>query len=98
MWELTKQPVVIDNQPGRRRQPWPRCGRKSQPDGYTILLHTNAHAAAVSLYRSLPFNPVKDFIPATMVIATQYVIGGSLKHPATTLRELTVDAKARPGS
>ena len=32
-----------------------------------------------------------------MVVATQYVIGGSLKHPATTLRELAVDAKARPG-
>jgi hypothetical protein len=39
-------------------------------------------------------NVVTDFIPVTMVVATQYVIGGSLKHPATTLRELAVDAKA----
>jgi tripartite-type tricarboxylate transporter receptor subunit TctC len=70
---------------------------KSPPDGYTILLHTNAQAAAPALYRALPFNPVTDFIPVTMVVATQYVIGGSLKHPATTLRELAVDAKARPG-
>ena len=97
MWELTKQPVVIDNRPGAGGNLGPDVVAKSQPDGYTILLHTNAHAAAAALYRSLPFNPVKDFIPVTMVIATQYVIGGSLKHPATTLRELTADAKARPG-
>ena len=97
MGELMKQPVVIDNRPGAGGNLGPDVVARSPPDGYTILLHTNAHAAAVSLYRSLPFNPVKDFIPATMVIATQYVIGGSLKHPATTLPELTVDAKARPG-
>jgi tripartite-type tricarboxylate transporter receptor subunit TctC len=95
--ELTKQPVVIDNRPGAGGNLGADVVAKSPPDGYTILLHTSAHAATPSLYRSLPFDPLKDFVPVTMVISTGYVIGGSLKHPATTLRELAADAKARPG-
>ena len=71
---------------------------KSAPDGYTILLHTSAHASAGPLYKSLPFDPIKDFAPVTMVIATQTIICGSLKNPATTLRELIAQAKAKPGS
>jgi len=97
MSELMKHPVVVDNRPGAGGNLGADVVAKSPADGYTILLHTNAQAAAPSLYRSLPFDPVKDFIPVTMVVATQYVIGGSLKHPAATLRELTADAKARPG-
>jgi tripartite-type tricarboxylate transporter receptor subunit TctC len=97
MSELMKQPIVVDNRPGAGGNVGADLVAKSPPDGYTVLLHTNAQAAAPALYRALPFNPVMDFIPVTMVVATQYVIGGSLKHPATTLRELAVDAKARPG-
>jgi tripartite-type tricarboxylate transporter receptor subunit TctC len=97
MSELMKQPVVVENRSGAGGNVGADLVAKSPPDGYTILLHTNAQAASPALYRALPFNPVTDFIPVTMVVATQYVIGGSLKHPATTLRELAVDAKARPG-
>jgi tripartite-type tricarboxylate transporter receptor subunit TctC len=95
MSELMKQPVVIDNRPGAGGNVGADLVAKSPPDGYTVLLHTNAQAAAPALYRALPFNPVTDFVPVTMVVATQYVIGGSLKHPATTLRESAADAKAR---
>jgi tripartite-type tricarboxylate transporter receptor subunit TctC len=97
MSELMKQPVVVDNRPGAGGNIGADLVAKSPPDGYTVLLHTNAQAAAPALYRALPFDPVTDFIPVTMVVATQYVIAGSLKHPATTLRELAADAKARPG-
>jgi tripartite-type tricarboxylate transporter receptor subunit TctC len=61
---------------------------KSPPDGYTILLHTSAQASAGSLYRKLPFDPLKDFVPVTMVIATQFVVAGSPKTQANSLREL----------
>jgi tripartite-type tricarboxylate transporter receptor subunit TctC len=54
-------------------------------------------AVVGSLYRRLPFEPQKDFSPVTMVIATQFVIGGSPKSKATSLRELVADAKANPG-
>ena len=96
--ELVKQPVVIDNRPGAGGNLGADAVAKSAPDGYTILLHTSAQASAGPLYKTLPFDPIKDFVPVTMVIATQLVVGGSLKHPATTLRELIAQAKAKPGT
>jgi tripartite-type tricarboxylate transporter receptor subunit TctC len=96
--EIVKQPVVIDNRPGAGGNLGADLVAKAPPDGYTLLLHTSAQASAQSLYRTLPFDPVKDFAPVTMVIATQFVIAGSLKTPAATLRELIALAKAKPGA
>jgi len=96
--ELVKQPVVIDNRPGAGGNLGADVVAKSPPDGYTILLHTSAHASAGSLYRKLPFDPVKDFVPVTMVIATQLLVAGSPKTPAASLRELIALAKAKPGT
>jgi tripartite-type tricarboxylate transporter receptor subunit TctC len=95
--ELTRQPVVIDNRPGAGGNVGADAVAKSAPDGYTVLLHTSAMATVGSLYRKLPFDPVKDFAPVTMVIATQFIIGGSPKNLATSLRELIAEAKAKPG-
>lgn len=95
--EITKEPVVIDNRPGAGGNIGADIVAKSAPDGYTILLHTSAMASIGSLYRKLPFDPVKDFAPVTMVISTQFVVGGSPKNPATSLRELVAQAKAAPG-
>ncbi len=96
--ELTKQPVVIDNRPGAGGNVGADVVAKATPDGYTILLHTSALASAVPLYKSLPFDAIKDFVPVTMVITSQTLVCGSSKHPATTLRELIAQAKAKPGS
>lgn len=95
--ELTKQPVVIDNRPGAGGNVGADAVAKSAPDGYTVLLHTSAMATVGTLYRKLPFDPVKDFAPVTMVIATQFVVGGSPKNPAASLRDLVAQAKANPG-
>ena len=96
--EFTKQPVVIDNRPGAGGNLGADAVAKSAPDGYTVLLHTSAMATVGSLYRKLPFDPIKDFAPVTMVIATQFIVGGSPKNPASSLRELIPQAKANPGS
>jgi tripartite-type tricarboxylate transporter receptor subunit TctC len=98
MSELMKQPVIIDNRPGAGGNLGAELVAKSAPDGYTLLMHTSAMASAPSLYGKLPFDPVKDFTPVSMVIATQFVIGGSPKNPATNLRELIAAAKAKPGT
>lgn len=95
--EIVKQPVVIDNRPGAGGNVGADAVAKSAPDGYTVLLHTSAHASAPALYKTLPFDIVKDFAPVTMVIATQFIIGGSPKNPATNLRELVAEAKTSPG-
>jgi tripartite-type tricarboxylate transporter receptor subunit TctC len=95
--EQVKQPVVIDNRPGAGGNLGSDAVAKAAPDGYTILLHTSALASAPALYKTLPFDVVKDFAPVTMVIATQLLVAGSPKNPATTLRELVAQAKANPG-
>jgi tripartite-type tricarboxylate transporter receptor subunit TctC len=98
MQELMKQPVVVDNRPGAGGNIGADSVAKAAPDGYTILMHTSAMSSALSLYSKLPFNPVNDFVPVTMVISTQFVIGGSPKNPATNLNELIKLAKEKPGA
>ena len=93
-----KQPVVIDNRPGAGGNLGADLVAKSPPDGYTLLMHSSAMSSASSLYAKLPFDPVKDFVPVTMVISTQFVIGGSPKNPATNLKELVALAKEKPGT
>src|SRR4029078_9144881 len=77
MQELMKQPVVIDNRPGAGGNLGADAGAKAAPDGSTPLKHTSAKARNATLYNKLPFNPVKDFTPISMVISTQFVIAGS---------------------
>ena len=98
MSEFMKQPIIIDNRPGAGGNLGADLVAKSPPDGYTILLHSSAMSSASSLYNKLPFDPVKDFIPVSMVIATQFVIGGTPKNPANDLRELIPLAKEKPGT
>ena len=81
--ELTKQPVVIDNRPGAGGNVGADIVAKATPDGYTILLHTSALASAVPLYKSLPFDAIKDFVPVTMVITARR---WSADRPSTRLR------------
>jgi tripartite-type tricarboxylate transporter receptor subunit TctC len=96
--EIVKQSVVVENRPGAGGNVGADVVAKSPPDGYTVLIHTGAMASAGPLYKSLPFDPIKDFAPVTNVVATQMIVSGSLKATATTLRELIAEAKAKPGA
>jgi tripartite-type tricarboxylate transporter receptor subunit TctC len=63
---ITKQPVIVDNRPGAGGMLAAMYVAKAEPDGYTILLGTNStHAANVSLFKNLQYDPIKDFAPIT---------------------------------
>ena len=64
----TKQSVFIENKPGASGILGTEAAKNADPDGYTLLLSTNTtHAANVSLFKKLPYDPNKDFAPVTLV-------------------------------
>jgi tripartite-type tricarboxylate transporter receptor subunit TctC len=92
------QPVVVENRAGAGGTTGANDVAKAAPDGYTILQNTNGQAISPAIYRSLPYDVVKDFIPVTQIVASQLVLVASPKLNATSVRELIALAKAKPGS
>jgi tripartite-type tricarboxylate transporter receptor subunit TctC len=70
---------------------------KAAPDGNTLLMSFTSHAINASLYPSLPFDPVKDFTPLTMVSTSPSILVAHTKLPANNAAELVKLAKAKPG-
>ncbi len=97
MAEALGQPVVIDNKPSAGGIVAGEMVAKAAPDGHTILLISSGTAVSESLFKSLPFDTVKDFIPVAPLAALDLVIvsaeGGKFK----TLGDLIAYAKVNPG-
>lgn len=83
---------------GRGRQHRHRCGGESSPDGYTLLITTNGLAISPSLYRKLPFDPIKDFAAVTQLTASYLALAVNPKLGVQSAKELVDLAKAKPGS
>jgi tripartite-type tricarboxylate transporter receptor subunit TctC len=96
--ESTRQPVIVDNKPGAGGNIGADAVAKSAPDGYTILMGAVAtHAINPSLYASMPYDAVKDFIPVSQVASTPNVLVVNPSVPAASVREFIAFAKANPG-
>jgi tripartite-type tricarboxylate transporter receptor subunit TctC len=98
MSESLGQPVVIENKPGAGGNLAADTVARSAPDGYTVLLTTNGHAISPALYRTLPFDAVKDFIPVTQLIESPLLLVASNKLPANSVQELVALSKQKPGT
>jgi len=91
------QPLVVDNRPAGSGIVGGDIVAKSVPDGYTLLLVQSAHAVNAQLFTKLPYDPIKDFAPITLVISSP---SGMFLHPevpARTVKEFIAHAKANPG-
>lgn len=92
------QPVVIENKPGAGGVIGAEMVAKAAPDGYTLVLGTVVtHAIDVSMVSKLPYDPIRDFSPITLVgsIANVLVVNPSV--PANSVKELIGLAKSKPG-
>jgi len=96
--ERMGQPFVVENRPGAGTMIGTEAAAKSMPDGYTILLSSIAtHALSPNLYARVPYDPVKDFAPITLLGIAPTVLVVNYDLPAKTLQELIALAKSKPG-
>lgn len=94
--EALGQPVVVDNRPGAGSVIGTDLVAKAAPDGYTLLAVAASVTMSPSLYR-LPFDPVRDLAPISLLSALPNILVVHPSLPVKSVRELIAFAKARPG-
>ncbi len=97
MSENLGQAVVIDNRPGAGGIVAADLVAKSEADGHTLLLMSNANAVSAGLFKTLPFDPMKDFTPVSLMGTFDLAIVTSAESRFQSLAELLTWAKANPG-
>ena len=96
--EALGQAVVVDNRAGAGGNVGAEVAAKSPADGYTLLMGAiSTHSINASLYRKLPFDPVKDFVPITLTSIIPLVINAHPSLPVLTVKDLIALAKKNPG-
>jgi tripartite-type tricarboxylate transporter receptor subunit TctC len=95
--ESMQQQVVIDNRPSAGGIVATEAAMKAEPDGYTLMWLNSGHAVSVSLMKSLPYDPVRDFAPVSTVgfFALALLVGAD--SPVRSVMGLMGFAKANPG-
>lgn len=97
--EQLGKPVVVENKPGAGTIVGTQAAAKSAPDGYTLLAGLTANMAVnPSLFKTLPYDPVRDFTPVGMMAQFPFVLVVSKDFPAKSVKNLIAMAKAKPGS
>ena len=91
------QQVVIDNRPGAGATIGSEIVARAAPDGYTLLLASQTNAISATLYSKLPFDPIEDFAPISLIGREPGVLVVHPSLPVETLRDFVAYAKARPG-
>jgi len=95
--EALGQPFVIDNRPGAGALVGTDAAAKSPPDGYTLLLMSNAHTVNETLLPNKPYALMRDFVPIAPINYSDLVMVVNPAVPANTLQEFIALAKAQPG-
>ena len=90
--------LVVDNRPGAGGALGTDVVAKSPPDGYTILHTSSSHASLPVITRSLPYDPIRDFAPITLIVnSVGFLLVAHQGVPARSVQEFVAGAKAQPG-
>ena len=93
------QPIIVENRPGAGGALGAEFTAKAPADGYTIMGGTiSTHAINASLYKNLPYDPVKDFAPITLIVRVPNMLVVNPDIPAKNVGELIALMKANPGT
>jgi tripartite-type tricarboxylate transporter receptor subunit TctC len=96
--ERLGQQVIIDNRGGAGGMIGTDTAAKSPADGYTLTMGTTStHVIAPAAYPNVKYDPVKDFVPMTLVASTPYLLVLNPSVPAKTLKDFVALMKAQPG-
>jgi tripartite-type tricarboxylate transporter receptor subunit TctC len=96
--ERLGQQIVVDNRVGASGNIGADAVAKAAPDGYTIgVVTSSTHAVAVTLSPNLPYDPINDFTPISMIASSPYVLVVYPGVPAKNIPELIALAKSKPG-
>jgi tripartite-type tricarboxylate transporter receptor subunit TctC len=97
--ENVGQAIVIENKGGAGSIVGTEVVAKAEPDGYTLLLGQSGPISInPAVYKTLPYDPVKDFAPVTMTTAYPYILVVNSELPAKSLQEFVALAKSKPGA
>jgi len=95
--DLLGQQLVIDNRGGASGQIGTKIAMQSATDGYTLLLHTVAFVTSPILYANAGYDPLKDFIPVSLISKVPTTVSVNPSIPVRSVKELLELAKSRPG-
>src|SRR3954451_765578 len=96
--EALGQPFVIENKAGAQGGIAAAEVAKAAPDGYTLMVTTNTpHAANVSLFKKLSYDPGKDFTAITRLGTTSVMLMVRPDFPATSLKDFLAQVRSHPG-
>ena len=97
--ESWNQPVTVENRPGAGSIIGAEMSAKSVADGSTIFMgHIGTHGANPALYAKLPYDPIRDFAPVSLLVSIPNLLAVHPAVPANSVRELIDLAKAKPGA
>ena len=95
--EILGQPIVIDNRAGAAGSIGTEIVAKSTPDGYALLMGSTSSLSVIPNLQKVPYDPIKDFTPVSLVAYIPHVLVINNDVPAKTLAQFIAYAKANPG-
>jgi tripartite-type tricarboxylate transporter receptor subunit TctC len=91
------QPVIVENKPGASGLIATEYVARQPADGYTLLFLTNTHVMNVGFFKKLPYDPIKDFEPVSLLATVPFVMTVNSNLPVHSVKEFIEYARANPG-